>query len=92
MKKKRTVTNPKPKDLTSRQLDKYCLKHQEQDAEGGVHTQLYKVTRLIPAVHDIVHIGQDHILYRQEYIIRRVSSVASIPAYKICVESNVTFK
>ena len=50
MKKKRTVTNPKPKDLTSRQLDKYCLKHQEQDAEGGVHTQLYKVTRLIPCM------------------------------------------
>ena len=43
MKKKRTVTNPKPKDLTSRQLDKYCLKHQEQDGEGGVHTELYKV-------------------------------------------------
>ena len=71
--KKRTVTNPKPKDLTSRQLDKYCLKHQEQDAEGGVHTQLYKVTRLIPCMISCIYART---IFSQEYIIRRVSNVA----------------
>ena len=44
MKKKKTVVNPKPKHLTSRQVDKYCLKHQEQDSEGEVRTELYKVS------------------------------------------------
>ncbi|XP_003384468.1 PREDICTED: kinesin-like protein KIF23 [Amphimedon queenslandica] len=41
-KKKKTVTNPKPKHFKSQNVDKYVLKHQEQDPSGDVKTELYK--------------------------------------------------
>ncbi len=43
MKKKKTVTTPKTKHLRSKQVDRYCLQHQEEDSEGDVKTELYKV-------------------------------------------------
>ena len=43
LKKKRTVAAPRARDLRSRQVDKYCLQHQEEDSEGDVKTELYKV-------------------------------------------------
>jgi len=42
LKKKRTVAAPRARDLRSRQVDKYCLQHQEEDSEGDVKTELYK--------------------------------------------------
>lgn len=41
-KKKKTVTNPKSKHFNLRKVDKYVLKHQEQDSAGEVKTELYK--------------------------------------------------
>ena len=43
MKKKKTVTNPKPKHLRSNIANKYCLEHQEEGSEGDVKTDLFKV-------------------------------------------------
>ncbi len=43
MKKKKTVTTPKAKHLKAKQVDHYCLRHQEEDSEGDVKTELYKV-------------------------------------------------
>ncbi len=43
-KKKKTVTNPQPRDLQSQQMNKYCLQHQEEDSQGAVKTSLYKVS------------------------------------------------
>jgi len=43
MKKKKTVTNPKPRHLRSNTAKKYCLEHQEEDSEGDVKTALFKV-------------------------------------------------
>ena len=43
LKKKKTLAAPKARDLRSRQVDKYCLQHQEEDSEGDVETKLYKV-------------------------------------------------
>ena len=46
-KKKKTVTNPQPKDLQDQQMNKYCLQHQEEDSQGAVKTSLYKVSSLV---------------------------------------------
>ncbi len=43
MKKKKTVSTPKPRDLQSKQVDKYCLQHQEEDSQGDIRTALFKV-------------------------------------------------
>ena len=43
LKKKKTVSIPRPRDLRSRDVDRYCLQHQEEDSEGDVKTELYKV-------------------------------------------------
>lgn len=43
-KKKKTVTNPQPRDLRDQQMNKYCLQHQEEDSQGAVKTSLYKVS------------------------------------------------
>ena len=43
LKKKKTLAAPKARDFRSRQVDKYCLQHQEEDSEGDVETKLYKV-------------------------------------------------
>ena len=45
MKKKKTVSTPTPRDFHSQKVDKYCLQHQEEDSEGDVKTELYKVGR-----------------------------------------------
>eukprot|EP00731_Ephydatia_muelleri_P017263 Em0010g361a len=42
MKKKKTVSTPTTKDLNNKQVDKYCLQHQEQDSDGDVKTKLFK--------------------------------------------------
>jgi kinesin family protein 23 len=42
MKKKRTVSTPKPKDFHSKRLGRYCLQHQEEDSEGDIKTAIYK--------------------------------------------------
>ncbi|XP_064387362.1 kinesin-like protein KIF23 [Halichondria panicea] len=42
MKKKKTVSTPRPKDFQSRQVDKYCLQHQEEDSQGDIQTALFK--------------------------------------------------
>lgn len=42
MKKKKTLAAPKAKHFKSKQVDKYCLQHQEEDSEGDVKTELYK--------------------------------------------------
>ena len=44
LKKKRTVSTPKPKDFQSKRVGRYCLQHQEEDSEGDIKTALYKVT------------------------------------------------
>ena len=44
MKKKKTVSTPKAKHLKSKQVEKYCLQHQEEDSEGDIKTEIYKVT------------------------------------------------
>ena len=44
LKKKKTVSTPRPRDFKSKQADKYCLQHQEEDSEGDVKTALYKVS------------------------------------------------
>jgi kinesin family protein 23 len=41
-KKKKTIVNPKAKHFKSKNVDKYVLKHQEQDSGGEVKTELYK--------------------------------------------------
>ena len=46
MKKKKTVSTPRPKDFQSRQVDKYCLQHQEEDSQGDIQTALFKVLLL----------------------------------------------
>ena len=43
IKKKKTVTTPKPKHLRSCTVNRYCLEHQEEDSEGDLKTELYKV-------------------------------------------------
>ena len=43
LKKKRTVSTPKPKDFHSKHVDKYCLQHQEEDSEGDIKTAIFKV-------------------------------------------------
>ena len=43
MKKKKTVSTPKPRHFHSQKVDRYCLQHQEEDSEGDVKTELYKV-------------------------------------------------
>ncbi|GIY46116.1 kinesin-like protein KIF23 [Caerostris extrusa] len=42
MKKKKSVTKLNVKDVTSNDVSKYVLQHQEQDSQGEVETQLYK--------------------------------------------------
>ncbi len=42
IKKKKTVTTPKPKHLKS-SANRYCLEHQEDDSEGELNTKLFKV-------------------------------------------------
>lgn len=42
MKKKKTVSTPTTKDLASKQVDKYCLQHQEPDSDGDIKTKIYK--------------------------------------------------
>lgn len=43
IKKKKTVTTPKPKHLRSAAVNRYCLEHQEEDSQGDLKTALYKV-------------------------------------------------
>lgn len=43
MKKKKTVSTPRPRDFRSKQVDKYCLQHQEEDSQGDIKTALFKV-------------------------------------------------
>ena len=40
------MSTPRPRDFKSKQADKYCLQHQEEDSEGDVKTALYKVSQL----------------------------------------------
>ncbi|KAF8791806.1 Kinesin-like protein KIF23 like protein [Argiope bruennichi] len=42
MKKKKSVSKLNVKDVTSADVSKYVLQHQEQDSQGEVETQLYK--------------------------------------------------
>ena len=44
LKKKKTVSTPKPKDFHSRKVGRYCLQHQEEDSDGDIKTALYKVS------------------------------------------------
>ena len=63
LKKKKTLAAPKARDFRSRQVDKYCLQHQEEDSEGDVETKLYKVG--VMDEHQITHLqaGTIHIVY-----------------------------
>jgi kinesin family protein 23 len=42
LKKKRTVSTPKPKDFQSKRVGRYVLQHQEEDSDGDIKTALYK--------------------------------------------------
>ena len=44
LKKKRTVATPKSKHFRAKKKDMYCLQHQEEDSEGDIKTELYKVS------------------------------------------------
>ena len=47
LKKKRTVSTPKPKDFQTKRLGRYCLQHQEEDSDGDIKTALYKVRGVV---------------------------------------------
>ena len=47
IKKKKTVSTPRPKDFRSKQVDRYCLQHQEEDSMGDVKTALFKVCTVL---------------------------------------------
>lgn len=50
IKKKKTVATPKPKHLRDNAVNRYCLEHQEEDSEGALKTELYKVGRYMSHV------------------------------------------